>query len=173
MKQELLQLSYYELFGLPTAFIVDINQLKNSMRALQQEYHPDNFVNGNEHTSALAISSHINHAYQTLINPLNRTLYLLGLFGVGVDLVHETKFAPEFLIQQIETREEIDDAFQNEDFDALSVIEEQLKQQIRDIEIVVAKFFETQQYDEITELVKKLSFYSKLLTLVDEKLSQL
>lgn len=174
MNKNILQQNYYQLFDLPQSFMLDMTVLKSKMRTLQQEYHPDNFANDSElSTSALSISSYINHAYNTLLNPLTRAIYLLELAKITVDLVHDTKFTPEFLFKQIELRESIEEAESASDIDALEEIEQQLKDEADNLVVTINQYFAVQQYNEIIELIKQLSFYDKLLQVVDRTLSNL
>ena len=174
MNKNILQQNYYQLFDLPQSFMLDMTALKSKMRTLQQEYHPDNFANDSElSTLALSISSYINHAYNTLLNPLTRAIYLLELAKITVDLVHDTKFTPEFLFKQIELRESIEEAESASDIDALEEIEQQLKDEADNLVVTINQYFAVQQYNEIIELIKQLSFYDKLLQVVDRTLSNL
>lgn len=174
MSHDLLKQSYYELFDIPLSYSIDTNDLQAKMRSLQQEYHPDNFASDESKSLwALSVSSHINHAYQTLAKPLERAIYLLSLNGIVVDLVHDTKFTSEFLLQQIELRENISDAENNGDIDKLELIDEEIKLEINQLEFRIAKCFEENDHSETIEHIKKLSFYSRLSQLVDNTISNL
>lgn len=174
MNTDILKQNYYQLFKLPQQFSIDELHLKSNMRDLQQRYHPDNFASHpEEQVQALALSSHINSAYQTLLEPLSRASYLLQLNGIVVDLVHDTKFPADFLMTQIELREEITTAEVAADFDTLSVIEANLKQNINKLVAKIESDFTDGNYNAIIEAIKKLAFFVKLAQLVDNILATL
>jgi molecular chaperone HscB len=175
MNNELLKQDYFELFGLTPDYQIDLNELQNKLRTLQKQYHPDNFAaEGAEVINqALVISSQINQAYTTLSEALARAIYLLQLQGVVVDLVHGTKFSSEFLMTQIELREQISEAEDSGDFDGLEQIEQNLQHESAIIIAKIGELFTTANYAEITELVKQLAFYKKLEQLVANILGSL
>lgn len=174
MSHDLLKQDYYKLFGISISYNINTNDLQAKMRNLQQEYHPDNFASDESKSLwALSVSSHINHAYQTLAKPLDRAIYLLSLNGIIVDLVHDTKFSSEFLLQQIELRENIGEAESSGDIDRLELIDAEIKSEIKQLEFRIAKCFDENNHSEIIEHIKKLSFYNKLSQLVDNIISNL
>lgn len=174
MFDEVLSSNYFKLFELEQDFIIDSNHLQNKMRELQNIYHPDNFANNQDALNqALSVSSYINSAYQTLLNSQTRAIYLLGLNDIVVDLVHDTKFSIEFLMTQIELRERIEEAQNNEDIDELENIESELNKDKKNLEIKISELFLEKKLNEIIELVKQLAFYNKLLIVVDDSISSL
>lgn len=174
MTDEILNENYFQLFELEQNFVIDIKYLQNKMRELQNIYHPDNFANDQEQLNkALMLSSHINHVYKTLNDSQLRATYLLELNDVKIDLVHDTKFSSEFLMAQIEIRERIEDAKDDEDIDALENLESELKQEKKTLESAIEKLFINKEFHEIIELIKKLAFYNKLLIVVDDGISSL
>jgi molecular chaperone HscB len=84
------QPDYFELFGLPRQFEVDMAALNAAYFKLQQEYHPD------KSPDFAAKSAVINDAYKTLKNRLKRAEYM-----VGSDL----KACPALLLEIMEYRE--------------------------------------------------------------------
>lgn len=174
MFDEILNKNYFQLFELEQTFVIDVEQLQNKMRELQSIYHPDKFANSQEQlNAALMVSSHINHAYKTLRDSQLRATYLLELNDIKVDLVYDTKFSPEFLMTQIEIRERIEEAKDNEDIDGLESIEAELKNEKKDLEDKITKFFVDKKFKEIIELIKQLAFYNKLLIVIDDSISSL
>ncbi|MDD3265746.1 MAG: Fe-S protein assembly co-chaperone HscB [Burkholderiales bacterium] len=174
MFDEILNKNYFQLFGLEQNFVIDIEQLQNKMRELQNIYHPDNFANDQEYLNkALMISSHINHAYKSLQDSQLRATYLLELNGVEVDLVYDTKFSSEFLMAQIEIRERIEEAKDDEDIDELENLETELKKEKQKLERDITDLFVNEEFQAIIELIKQLAFYNKLLIVVDDSISSL
>jgi molecular chaperone HscB len=62
----------------------------------------------------------INEAYQRLKDPLRRAAYLCELHGAPVNAENNTAMAPEFLLQQMQWREELEEATKAAELDRLS-----------------------------------------------------
>lgn len=168
MSNNLFQQNYFQLFNLPVHFDVDHGVLQEQYRELQRQFHPDNFASNDENTVsvALSMSSHINKAYSTLSDSSLRAIYLLGIKGTPVDLIHDTKFSHQFLTEQIELREQIDEAKDAMDFDKLEQIEADILITSQNLEIKISELFKVQNYEEIVESVKELIFYKKLIQVI-------
>ncbi len=103
---------YFELFGLPREFKLNPGQLEASHIAVMQETHPDRFASASdaEKRVALQMATYANNAYQTLRNPVKRGLYLCELGGLDPQLETNTAMPQDFLMQQMEWRESLDEA---------------------------------------------------------------
>ena len=103
-------MNYFELFHLAPSFVLDANQLAVQYRQLQQQYHPDRYAaaSDGERLQALQQASDVNAAYQTLKDPLSRAEYLLTLQGLDIRDEQQTLQDPEFLMQQLDWREELE-----------------------------------------------------------------
>ena len=99
--------NFFELFGLPVSFEVDIQQLSERYRDLQRAVHPDKFANASDRERRLAVekAAQINEAFQTLKSPMNRARYMLEIRGVDFDNERDTHLDPMFLMEQMELRE--------------------------------------------------------------------
>jgi len=115
--------NYFELFGLPAGFEVDVSSLTERYRDLQRSVHPDRFTNATDRERRLSMqqASLINEAYQSLKEPLKRARYLLELAGVGIDDGSNTVMDTAFLMQQMELRETLDEV--SDQPDPLAAIE--------------------------------------------------
>lgn len=104
--------NYFELFGLPESFELDLRQLEARYRALQRRFHPDRHASGGDAERRLAVqwAALINEAFRTLKDPLLRGRYLLGRAGVPVDDETDTRMDPEFLMEQMTLREAVAEA---------------------------------------------------------------
>ena len=114
--------SDFELFGVPLQFSQDRAVLDARWKDLQREAHPDRFAGqvAALQRQALQWSVRINEAYQRLKDPLKRAAYLCELGGAAINAENNTAMPPEFLMQQIEWRESLDDARTAQDVDALN-----------------------------------------------------
>jgi molecular chaperone HscB len=107
-----LQADDFELFGLPRQFVQERSDIDARWKALQREVHPDKFAAQGAAAQRVAMqwSVRINEAYQRLKDPLKRAAYLCELGGAPIQAHSNTAMPPEFMIQQIEWREALDDA---------------------------------------------------------------
>ncbi len=130
--------SYFELFELPQQFAVDVAELAVRYRLLQQSVHPDRHVSASVQDRRLAMqyATYVNQAYAALKDPLPRAVYMVGLTG---RVVRENPILPpDFLMEQIELREELesietmDNAASGEA--ALASLLSRLKREIADLE---------------------------------------
>lgn len=103
--------NHFELFALPVNFEVDTASLSARYQDLQRSIHPDNFTNATDRDKRLSMqqASIINEAYQSLKDPLKRAQYLLSLNGIDVKSDSNTVMDTEFLMEQMELREALDD----------------------------------------------------------------
>ena len=99
--------NYFELFGIPVGFRLDVGELSSRYRELQKVVHPDRYAAAGDRSQRLALqgATLVNEAFETLKNPLQRGKYLLSLHGVDVDSSQQTLNDPAFLMQQMELRE--------------------------------------------------------------------
>ncbi len=102
----------FELFGLHPRFEQDRGQIDQRWKALQREVHPDRFAAEPAVAQRLAMqwSVRINEAYQRLRNPLKRAAYLCELNGAPIQAESNTAMPAEFLVQQMQWREALDEA---------------------------------------------------------------
>ena len=102
----------FALFGVPRRFSQSRDALDARWKELQREAHPDKFAAQGAAAQRLAMqwSVRINEAYQRLKDPLKRAAYLCELGGAPVNAENNTAMPAQFLMQQMEWREELDDA---------------------------------------------------------------
>lgn len=107
-----LQSDDFELYGLPRRFAQDRAAIDARWKELQREAHPDRFSaqGGAAQRVAMQWSVRINEAWQRLKDPLKRASYLCELAGAPIEAENNTAMPPQFLMQQMEWREALDDA---------------------------------------------------------------
>lgn len=103
---------YFALFGFAPSFDLDETQLDVRYRVAAAQVHPDQFAakSSFEQKQAVMMAATLNEAYRVLRHPTDRAAYLLQQAGVVVDAPEHTAFAPEFLMQQMQWREELAEA---------------------------------------------------------------
>lgn len=107
-----LQDNDFTLFGLAEQFAQDRSAVDARWKELQREAHPDKFASQGAAAQRVAMqwSVRINEAYQRLKDPLARAAYLCELRGAPVQAHSNTAMPAQFLMQQMEWREALDDA---------------------------------------------------------------
>jgi molecular chaperone HscB len=123
---------FFSCYGLPRDFAIDLAVMRQSHRRLQQQHHPDRFASESdgEQRRAVQITAYLNQAYATLSEPLNRGIYLLQLQGMEPLAPTNTQMPMDFLLQQIELRECLEDIHQAKDIEAeIDVMTTQLRNQ--------------------------------------------
>ncbi|MDP3171148.1 MAG: Fe-S protein assembly co-chaperone HscB [Polaromonas sp.] len=117
-----LQSNDFELFDVPLQFAQDSAVLDARWKELQREAHPDKFAAQGPAAQRLAMqwSVRINEAYQRLKNPLKRAVYLCELRGAPIEAESNTAMPADFLMQQMQWREALDDADGIENLEEIS-----------------------------------------------------
>ncbi|MBW8906367.1 MAG: Fe-S protein assembly co-chaperone HscB [Betaproteobacteria bacterium] len=128
--------SHFDLFGLQPAFAVDEERLQSAYREIQSRVHPDRFAHAGdaERRASLQWTTRVNEAYRTLRNPVSRASHLLALNGVDVAFETNTAMPSEFLMEQMELREALEEATQSKDATALEVLQKRIDADRREIE---------------------------------------
>jgi molecular chaperone HscB len=111
----------FSLFGLPARQRLDLAELDGRRRDLQSRVHPDRFMAEGAGTQRLAMqwATRVNEGYRRLKDPLSRAAYLCELRGVPVDAERNTAMPTDFLMQQMQWREALDDARDASEIEAL------------------------------------------------------
>jgi molecular chaperone HscB len=118
-----LQSTDFELFQVPEQFAQDRSQLDDRWKDLQREAHPDKFAAQGVAAQRVAMqwSVRINEAYQRLKDPLKRAAYLCELHGAPINAEKNTAMPTQFLVQQIEWREALEEAISTDDLDKIGL----------------------------------------------------
>ena len=162
--------NHFELFGLPVGFIIDGAALAERYRDLQRVVHPDRYANGTEQEQRLSLqqTTRINEAYETLKNPVTRAQYLLSLHGIDMQAEKETTRDTAFLMEQLQLREELENARHAEDPEAvLDDLMHRISAMIKKLIAQMAIQFEDPSptnLEAAREAVRKMQFLNKLLS---------
>jgi len=157
--------SHFELFGLPVAFGVDQGALEQAYRGIQAQVHPDRFAHAGdaERRASLQWTTRVNEAYRTLKDPVQRGRHLLELHGVDVAFETNTQMPTDFLMQQLELREELEAATGKKDPSRLDRLRADLSIAKRELEKQIAAAIDSRKdYAGAAELVRKLMFLDRL-----------
>jgi molecular chaperone HscB len=136
--------------------------LERSYREIQSQVHPDRFAHAGdaERRASLQWTTRVNEAYRTLKSPVQRGKHLLELHGVDVAFETNTAMPREFLMQQMELREQLEEASEAKALDALRA---GLQKSKRSLEGEIADAIDAKKdYQLAAGLVRKLMFLERL-----------
>lgn len=101
--------SPFTLLGIHAGLAIDLNALEERYLELQRQLHPDCFIKASatEQLYATQQTARVNVAYENLKNPLTRAENFITLMAHEE---REDQVSGEFLMQLMETREELENA---------------------------------------------------------------
>ena len=167
-----LQSTDFELFDVPLQFSQDRIAIDARWRSLQREAHPDKFAAQGAAAQRLAMqwSVRINEAYQRLKDPLKRAAYLCELHGAPIDAEKNTAMPTDFLMQQMEWRESIDDA---KTIDNLNEIELERLSCKRDMLLKIEQLIDaSRDFQAAAQQVRALMFIERFGDDLDTRIEQ-
>ncbi|MDP1528879.1 Fe-S protein assembly co-chaperone HscB [Rhodoferax sp.] len=168
-----LQSDDFELFGLARCFAQDRAALDARWKDLQRQAHPDKFTAQGAAAQRIAMqwSVRINEAYQRLKNPLKRAAYLCELHGAPVNAENNTTMPASFLMQQMQWREELDEAQGAQD---LEQINQQCRQAERDVLLKIEQLLDqSHDYPAAVAQVRALMFIERFAADVNDRLDRI
>lgn len=155
---------YFTLFQLKPRFDIDVGILEQTYHQLAARFHPDRFVSSSsfEQKQAMMMASTINDAYRVLKDPINRAAYLLSQQGIDADNPENTSFEPDFLMQQMEWREILEEARVHGDSEALNRLTNQIN--IAQVSLLneLKTAFDYNEYPLAVNLVRQGRLLNKL-----------
>ena len=154
--------NHFELFGLTPAYALDLEHLDRAYRDIQSKVHPDRHAQAGDaaRRASMQMTTQVNEAHRTLKDPLQRAKHLLELRGVDVAFETNTAMPPEFLMQQMELRERLDQA---RNPDALGLLEKELFALRESMEARIAECIDARHdYRGAAGPVRELMFLEKL-----------
>ena len=168
-----LQSTDFELFDLPVQFAQDRAGLDARWKELQREAHPDKFAAQGASAQRLAMqwSVRINEAYQRLKDPLKRATYLCELNGAPIQAENNTAMPAQFLMQQMEWREALEEAKSVEDLERIAA---QTRASQRAQMASIEQALDVQKdFAEAARQVRSLMFIERFASEVDARIDQL
>ncbi len=168
-----LQSNDFELFGLAPRFGQDRAAIDTRWKDLQREAHPDKFSMQGAVAQRLAMqwSARINEAYQRLKDPLKRAAYLCELHGEPVNAENNTAMPASFLMQQMQWREELEEAHGEAELDRLfSQVSSARQALVQQCEHLIDQL---QDYRQAVQQVRALMFVERFAADVQARLDRL
>lgn len=168
--------NYFELFQLPALFQLDLDQLDTHYREIQTRVHPDKAAHLSEAEKRMYLqwATFANEAYRTLKRPLDRARYLLRIHGVDTHEEDNTAMPSEFLLEQIEWREELQDAVNQRSLPVLEQLASRLRKEMESLFTTLANLLDVERrHPAAADLVRQLAFFEKLANDLDQALALL
>jgi molecular chaperone HscB len=127
--------------------------------------HPDRHAAAGdaERRASLQLTTRVNEAFRALKDPVQRAKHILELHGVDVGFETNTQMPTDFLLQQLEMREDLDAARVKKDHAFLDGLKTRLKEQKRILEGRIGESIDARKdWAGAAELVRKLMFLNKI-----------
>ena len=114
-------MNYFSLFGMPVKFDINSEMLEQKYQILQRITHPDKYAGASEQEQRLYLqkNTEINDAYHVLSSVILRGEHLLDVRNVPRASEQETIGDTEFLMQQMDLREQLASAYEEVEFEIL------------------------------------------------------
>lgn len=159
--------NYFEIIGVDCAYDLNIAEVSKKYKNLQSQLHPDRFGNKTEEEKVISeeYSALVNKAYSTVINPLERGLYMLELNGFSIE--EDSKEIDKlFLMEIMERNEEIEN---EKDVDKLRQLNIKNKESISSLMREVQEAFEKKDMKKAKDVLTKMKYYYT----IDHKIKEL
>ncbi|HET8730719.1 MAG TPA: Fe-S protein assembly co-chaperone HscB [Moraxellaceae bacterium] len=155
-------ISYFELFDLPPAFELGEDELLPRYRELQRRFHPDRFAAepADVQRAAVARAADINTAFQTLKDPVLRARHLLALAGHPLNIESATVSDTDFLMAQMDLREQLDESTDGGELEGLR---EEAEDWLASLGREFAIDHREGDWAEAAETVRKMQFMSRFI----------
>jgi molecular chaperone HscB len=165
---------HFALLGLARQQDIDDVELERVYRDIQSQVHPDKHAHQGESDRRLSMqwATRVNEAYLTLKSPLKRAEYLLRLVGHDPEIEHNTAMPTDFLMQQMEWRERVEQAHQAADVERLDGFHGSLRAEMAAQYAELAGALDVKRdYASAAQIVRQLMFKEKLLHEIDDALA--
>ena len=160
----------FALFDLPVAFQVDSALLNERYLTLQKSLHPDNFSAASAQEQRLAIqkSAEINDALRILKDPITRADSIIAInTGETENPEEKSNNDIDFLMQQMEWRETLENIEKRKDTDELTAFTQEINQIRHVILSELSTALDAQQWNIARAITDKLRFIKKLQTEIE------
>lgn len=150
-------------------FDLDLEKLSAEYKILQSQYHPDKYSDADDASrlQALQLSSIINDAFETLKSPLNRAGYLLSINGIDAEENNQNHLTESFLLQQMDWRDHLDNATQEENIDAVEYLKQVVIEERENTIIEFQDCVNAYNFVDAKPIYNKLQFIEKMLDEID------
>ena len=158
-----MSINFFTLLQLPEAFDIDLETLHQNYQSIQKDIHPDRFATFDDEAKLESIkkTAQVNDAYQTLKSPIRRAEYLLQLKGINIHDEKYTAVPQDFLMQQMEWREELETHKLNKV--ALEKLAQDIQKNKNDMMNQLPSFFDDKNHlNDAIRVTRELNFLEKI-----------
>ena len=162
--------NYFQLLGIKPAFEVQHAELSAHYQQLQSILHPDRHVTASPQEQRLAAqnSALVNEAYRVLTDDCERAIYLLRLKNAATDREQDTTDASDFLVEQMELRESIEEHAESPQ--KLLTMKTSLDARMRDLGVQFNQAYVSGNFEQARVQITKMQFFKKLKQQIKDKL---
>ncbi|SCN59688.1 chaperone protein, putative [Plasmodium chabaudi adami] len=150
--------NFFELFDLEASYDIDKNILKKKFNDIQKIYHPDQNSQNPELEKVNEVSSYINHAYKTLLNDIDRAVYIMDKKYDYKIKEEENLEDEEFLFEIVEINEQINNPDAN-----IAELTKEYKDKYQDHVEKIKLHFKEKDFINVINALKKLKFINRIL----------
>ncbi|HUH86973.1 MAG TPA: Fe-S protein assembly co-chaperone HscB [Pusillimonas sp.] len=157
---------YFQLFGLPAKFAIDVDTLDATWRRLAARVHPDRYATAGaaERRVAMQWASTINDAHRTLKSPIARARYLCERAGCDLQTESNTRMDGGFLLRQMEWREQLDEVRSGGNIAQAETLQGDIETARDELQGQVERLIDSQQdFQQASGKVREWMFLDKLL----------
>jgi molecular chaperone HscB len=116
-------------------------------------------------------SVRINEGYQRLKDPLKRAAYLCELNGAPINAENNTAMSSAFLMQQMQWREDLDEAQSTEDLNRISLDCSRFQRRL--LQTIEQLLDASQDYPAAAEKIRAMMFVERFASDVEHRLDQI
>ena len=169
-----MSINFFTLLQLPEAFDIDLETLHQNYQSIQKNIHPDRFATFDDEAKLESIkkTAQVNDAYQTLKSPIRRAEYLLQLKGINIHDEKYTAVPQDFLMQQMEWREELETHKLNKV--ALQKLAQDIQKNKNDMMNQLPSFFDDKNHlNDAIRVTRELNFIEKIEQHINDALIEI
>lgn len=165
-------INYFQLFDLPQRFDIDVVALQPLYRELQRQFHPDRFAAEPADVQRVAVqkAADINAGFSVLKDPVQRARHLLELAGHPLHIESTTVADTDFLMAQMELREQLDEA---ETLAQMAALRGEAEDWLNNLGREFAIDASDNDWAEAADTVRKMQFMSRFIQEVRQQEAQL
>ncbi len=169
---DFLNKNYFEVFGFPVEYTIDVASLRDRFVEVQKAVHPDKFSAEAAQLQRLAAqnAAHATQAFQTLKDPVARGFCILSLLGFQCSDESATINDGAFLMRQMAFRERLEEADEAGLLALSTEIEKELAALEGNVADLLAKPDAKSCLSQVESELKKMQFYRRLLEEIESKI---
>jgi molecular chaperone HscB len=155
--------NYFDLFGLPRLYKIDLVELEHKWKSISAQVHPDRFASASAAEKRVAVewSARVNEAYRILKDPVKRAEYLCVLAGFEHDERTQSPMNIDFLENQMAWREALEQARLNQHAVDLKALQSSVFEASNTYELSVGDLLDQQQWQIAGERLREWMFIQK------------